>query len=469
MPLTLRVVSTHNQPLGSKGVKVFTASGSIGRTPENTWVLPDPERFVSSLHARISHEGGRYFLVDESTNGTVVNGQALGKGVRVELHSGDRITIGKYEISVALESASVGTGLGGGGSLKDLFPGDSAESLPPTPPAPSPRARNVSYEHVPAENRAFVPPRTYREEPPAPPPPSPPRGASGAPELPPENEQWWLQNPPGAAPPPESAPMPELLPENDLPPENEQWWLPDAKPAPPKPSPPPPPSPRRAEAPPRPVPERRAPEPPAEAGEAPSARGATSGDLAALLEGMGLDPATVDPEAVKSLGEVFRVIVEGMLGVLKARAEVKNQFRVAMTTLKPLANNPLKFSATADDALFNMFARRGGSFLSPIESFREAFDDLRSHQLAMLAGMRAAFVDLMRQFDPEALQENFDRGMKRAALFDVMNKTKYWDLYRELYASFGDDDETFKRLFGDEFARAYDEQLRRLTAPPGKR
>ena len=56
-----------------------------------------------------------------------------------------------------------------------------------------------------------------------------------------------------------------------------------------------------------------------------------------------------------------------------------------------------------------------------------------------------------------------------AALLEVMNKTKYWELYRELYASFGDDDETFKRLFGDEFARAYDEQLRRLTAAAGKR
>ena len=34
----------------------------------------------------------------------------------------------------------------------------------------------------------------------------------------------------------------------------------------------------------------------------------------------------------------------------KARAEVKNQFRVNITTLKPLDNNPLKFSANADDA-----------------------------------------------------------------------------------------------------------------------
>ena len=119
--------------------------------------------------------------------------------------------------------------------------------------------------------------------------------------------------------------------------------------------------------------------------------------------------------------------------------------------------------------MFNLFSKRGGTFLSPVDAFREAFDDLRTHQIAMLAGMRGGFTELMKQFDPEKLQQSFDRGMKRAALLEVMNKTKYWELYRELYASFGDDDETFKRLFGDEFARAYDEQLRRLTAAAGKR
>jgi type VI secretion system protein ImpI len=44
-----------------------------------------------------------------------------------------------------------------------------------------------------------------------------------------------------------------------------------------------------------------------------------------------------------------------------------------------------------------------------------------------------------------------------------MNKTKYWDLYREMYAELGNDDATFRRLFGDEFAQAYEEQMQRLT------
>jgi type VI secretion system FHA domain protein len=140
-----------------------------------------------------------------------------------------------------------------------------------------------------------------------------------------------------------------------------------------------------------------------------------------------------------------------------------------MTTLKPVENNPLKFSANAEDALFNLFARRGHSFKAPVEAFQEAFDDLRAHQVATMAGMRAAFSSLMSRFEPDRLQEGFDRGLKRGALLDVMNKTKYWDLYREMYEALGDDDATFRRLFGDEFAQAYEEQMQRLTALPRRK
>ena len=54
-------------------------------------------------------------------------------------------------------------------------------------------------------------------------------------------------------------------------------------------------------------------------------------------------------------------------------------------------------------------------------------------------------------------------------ILDVINKPKYWDLYREMYDSLGDDDTTFRRLFGDEFAQAYEEQMQRLASSRTKR
>ena len=44
-------------------------------------------------------------------------------------------------------------------------------------------------------------------------------------------------------------------------------------------------------------------------------------------------------------------------------------------------------------------------------------------------------------------------------------RLRYWELYREwIHDMVRDADTSFRELFGDEFARAYEEQLRRLKA-----
>jgi len=72
-------------------------------------------------------------------------------------------------------------------------------------------------------------------------------------------------------------------------------------------------------------------------------------------------------------------------------------------------------------------------------------------------------------FNPDQLQEQFDRQLKRAPLFGLTARLQYWDLFREQHQEMVRDPEaTFRRLFGEEFVKAYEEQLRRLKAE-GKR
>src|SRR5262245_5206958 len=98
MPLVLRVLSAQNRTTAFEGTMTFGTEGTTGRTSDNDWVLPDPQRFVSSRHAEISCEGGRYFIADRSTNGIGVNGREMQKGGRLELRPGDHLTIGGYQI-----------------------------------------------------------------------------------------------------------------------------------------------------------------------------------------------------------------------------------------------------------------------------------------------------------------------------------------------------------------------------------
>jgi len=150
---------------------------------------------------------------------------------------------------------------------------------------------------------------------------------------------------------------------------------------------------------------------------------------------------------------------------MRSRQQIKDEFRMQGTRVRRVDNNPLKFSADVDDALHNLLVKRNRAYMSPVEAFEDAFSDLRNHQIAMLAGMRVAFESMLTEFDPDRLQEEFDRQMAKGL---VPAKLRYWDAYRERQQLAAKDPEaTFRRLFGEEFARAYEDQLKALKARQG--
>ena len=105
MALRLQIVSRHRQSLGERGVREFGhAGGTIGRSLESDWVLPDGQRYLSSRHASVDYRSGSYYVVDSSTNGVYVNDaeQPVGRGNPQRLFTGDIIRIGDYEIQVEI-------------------------------------------------------------------------------------------------------------------------------------------------------------------------------------------------------------------------------------------------------------------------------------------------------------------------------------------------------------------------------
>jgi len=181
-------------------------------------------------------------------------------------------------------------------------------------------------------------------------------------------------------------------------------------------------------------------------------------DVATILAAAGVDPATIAPDTVRDLGAILRVVVAGVMELLRSRQQVKDELRMRMTQFKPTENNPLKFSANVEDALHNLFVKRNAAYMTPVDAFEDAFSDLRGHQLAMLAGMRAAFEAMLADFDPDRLQNEFDRHLNIGL---VPARLRYWDLYRERVVEMQKDRErTWRRLFDEEFGRAYEDQFR---------
>ncbi len=106
MPLQLKIVSEHKEILGEDCERMFLEDGgTIGRSLENDWILPDPDRFISGRHATVDFQAGAYYLADVSTNGVYVNEEPepLGKGNPRRLFDGDKVRMGDFEFMVSLD------------------------------------------------------------------------------------------------------------------------------------------------------------------------------------------------------------------------------------------------------------------------------------------------------------------------------------------------------------------------------
>ncbi len=187
-----------------------------------------------------------------------------------------------------------------------------------------------------------------------------------------------------------------------------------------------------------------------------------------FISALGLDPATLSQEQQQHInqtaGALMRETTHAMMGLLRSRANIKNEFRMNVTTIQPAENNPLKFSVGVDEALENMFVRKNDAYKDPISAFIEGFEGVAEHQVAIIAGIRFAFENMMEQFNPEQLEKIFNRGKKGAVLSGIQ-KARNWGMFQDHYKNMTNDMEgAFQQLFGDNFVQAYEDQLRRLKA-----
>src|SRR5690554_3996411 len=539
MALQITLVNTPGKISVSRTSQTFNEQGgTLGRAETNTWVLPDPDKFLSSCHCEILCDAGRYYVLDLSTNGTFLNGshEPLGKGTKVPLNDGDFFEIGDYRFSVklALNQSFAGTSPfpapSGAANLDDIFgssvPTDQSFadpfgtsgvipddfSLEPgleTDPltALDKAHRRPAHEDVfgadhdlfgattdpfppkdtfyggsqldqtpgldqaiswPDSNQENLIPEDWEDDllgsaPIAPlafssPPPSPPPIQSDhAPVVP---------VPPVVRPQP-SRPASAVLPEQQVfdPIVSQPEWSVEPQPTIPQPAIPQPvvKQPIATE----PVATQPVVTQPVVAQPAVTQpQTAQSAVDSRLISALGLDTSRLSDEQIGEIGEMtgelMREIVDGMMQVLRSRTSIKNEFRMNVTTIQPVENNPLKFSVSVDNALENIFIKKTNAYKQPVEAFQEGFQEIAEHQIAMIAGIRHGFERMMEHFNPLNLEKSFNKQGK-SGVIPGLQKAKYWSSYTEYYADFVDNMESsFQHLFGSDFVNAYEDQLRKL-------
>ena len=176
------------------------------------------------------------------------------------------------------------------------------------------------------------------------------------------------------------------------------------------------------------------------------------------------------PDWMEHLGALLRATAEGTLALLQSRAVAKRHMRAEGTVIAPRHNNPLKFSPNATEALTRMLQPDPSpGFLDPVAALHDANRDLLVHQVAMVAGMRAAVFELFSRLGPEAAENAEGPARGLFARFPMLRAAALWERHRLQHAHLIEHlDDDFETIFGREFLRAYEAQSRvnADTSPP---
>lgn len=515
--ITIRVVSFNGQPPAQALEFEFDElGGTIGRADTNQLTLPDPGRQVSRLQARVVWRNGQFEIINLGANPLDVAGHNVAHDTTAAISPGDHIAIGGYVLEVAAPArdatvggAAAAVAAEGAGRVSRaeaaVIPDDFDPSADPfaAPPAAKEAAagglgdlgfgssgESVSGPGIDTMFGLRASARGPGIDPFA-------DGALGAPPAGAE-EGGELLDPlaalSGAAlPAAKPAPVPDQVPEIRgayRPPAARlpddaflSWEQPDSseaggeetlrdrvESAPVRP---------RVEVEPSPVrpslaaqtgaagAEATAEFAPPAAGKRPVAGQNVDALLRAFLDGLGMAdlalPQGLTPETMETVGRLLREATQGTLDLLLARATTKREVRADVTMIVSRDNNPLKFSPNVEVALAHLLAPRGKGFLPPSEAMRDAYDDLRSHELGFMAGMRAALTGVLRRFDPEVLEQHLSAKSVVDSLVPMNRRARLWGLYTQLYGEIAREaEDDFHALFGREFLRAYEEQIERL-------
>ncbi|MCK9689723.1 type VI secretion system-associated FHA domain protein TagH [Scleromatobacter humisilvae] len=223
------------------------------------------------------------------------------------------------------------------------------------------------------------------------------------------------------------------------------------------------------------APPRAAPEPAVAPKAPPVAAGGAGVDgtaaLAVLAQALELEPGDLDAsnpmETIRIVGELLNLTVNGLYQMLQMRAELKNELRIEdRTMIASRENNPLKHSESARDALrYLVDVRQHGNklFLPPVKAIGDAVNDVCAHEMAVMAGTRAALLAALKMFAPDTVEKRIKKSGALDSVVPALHRAKLWESFLAMYGELEKEAEDhFDRLLNQEFARAYAEQGKKL-------
>lgn len=189
--------------------------------------------------------------------------------------------------------------------------------------------------------------------------------------------------------------------------------------------------------------------------------------LQAFLNGAGIPAATITsgltPELMELLGKLLATSLQGAIELNALRTLVKREVKAELTMVVLRNNNPLKFFPDSQTVLTQMLRKKMPGFMGPLEAIEDAYEDLRAHQIGVVAGTRTAMQTMLKRLSPV----NFEKQLADPTFFDSLQpakrKAEMWAMYVAQFDKISvEAKDDFKTLFGKDFLIAYEKEVDRF-------
>jgi type VI secretion system protein len=415
--LRLRIVSDQRRTLAERSSATFSVEGgTIGRSADNDWVLPDALRYVSAHHARIQFREGHFYLQDVSTNGVFVNDdmEPLAKrgssGYR--LASGDVLRMGAYHILAAVEprradeqesdAAAVPTSIHALRTLGRAGDRDIGARL------------NVQELLVPViDMDPVLPVNAYGQS----------VNSGRVQALAHEDSSGdfgMLPDSHGNGAQSQSGRMARLAEAVGREPRH---------------------------------------------GPSVAALEDVHSGLEAFCRGAGVEPDLLPADAQTRLlhlaGRLFREALVGFKDLERTRSDTRNRYRIELPPPEHDDPRPSLANSGVEDLLIALFVRHEGRALDSVQWLRESVAEAKLHENATGLAMRAAFVEFLDRLDPAELEARFERAARRGKARSA-DKAQYWDLFTTFYRNLIEMPvDHLPHTFVEAFAAAYRDAMKK--------
>ncbi|MET3591617.1 type VI secretion system protein ImpI [Mesorhizobium shonense] len=457
----------------------------IGRSADAGWQIDDPDMFVSRAHCKISGGHDGYFVTDTSSSGLFIDDSdsPLGAGRSTRLQSGMRLRLGDYVLYVEVQSKASQTSAGQAPAAnRSTLQSSSPEARKP-PSIGGDDFFSAKVEEEPRRPRPADLPDPFEQ-----PVPGAYDRASNQRNSPAFDDPFSLDPVATPAPNDAAAPRPsDPFGFDEMPSrggtaepasksagfDDDFGFGPAATPAQSNGTGPADQRERQAEPPqaarPWDVPSQAV-EPPLRSAPAPRqsrpAHAAPSTEMAlrtAFLRGMGVEEADFpgrDAVAeMEKFGREYRLMLDGLMQLLRKRAEEKGSARVAQTMVGASEVNPLKFLPTVEDVIVTIISERSPGFLSGEAAISDAVRDLAQHHVRAWRGVQAALRRMIDRFDPAAIEEELKSNSAIGNLLSGGRNAKLWELYQKRHRDIAQSAESsFLGEIGADFRDAYEEE-----------